>query len=107
MPRLFDGVLPELSFGTAAGVSCSPDILKLVTGIAYAKSDFSVVENARFKGGYITRNYGKPDENVHTIQLEINQSIYMSDDQVAMLDETKCARIRPLLRQFVSALCGV
>ncbi len=107
VPQLFDGVLPDLNFGTAAGTSCAPDILKRVTDIAYEQSDFSVVENARFKGGYITRNYGKPDENVHTIQLEINQSIYMSDDQVAMLDETKCARIRPLLRQFVSALCGV
>ena len=65
---------------------------------------FSVVENARFKGGFITRNYGAPDQNIHTVQLEINQSIYMRDDQPAELDEDKCARLRPLLKQFIGAL---
>lgn len=104
VPQLFDGVLPDLNFGTAAGTSCAPDILKRVTAIAHAQSHFSVVENARFKGGYITRNYGKPDENVHTIQLEINQSIYMADDQAAMLDEGKCEKLRPLLKCFIAAL---
>lgn len=104
VPQLFDGVLPDLNFGTAAGTSCAPEILKRVTDIAHAQDHFSVVENARFKGGFITRNYGKPDENIHTIQLEINQSIYMCDDQAATLDEDKCARLRPLLKQFIAAL---
>jgi len=104
VPQLFEGVLPELNFGTAAGTSCTPDILSRVTDIAHAQNHFSVVENARFKGGYITRNYGKPDDNVHTIQLEINQSIYMSDNQTATLDEDKCERLRPLLKQFFKAL---
>jgi len=104
VPQLFEGVLPELNFGTAAGTSCTPDILKRVTDIAHAQTHFSVVENARFKGGYITRNYGNPDGNVHTIQLEINQSIYMSDNQAATLDEDKCERLRPLLKQFFKAL---
>lgn len=104
VPQLFDGVLPDLNFGTAAGTSCAPDILKRVTDIAHAQNNFSVVENARFKGGFITRNYGKPEENVHTIQLEINQSIYMSDEQDRVLDDAKCARVRPLLKQFITAL---
>jgi len=104
VPQLFDGVLPDLNFGTAAGTSCAPDVLKRVTDIAHAQDHFSVVENARFKGGFITRNYGAPDQNIHTVQLEINQSIYMRDDQPAELDEDKCARLRPLLKQFIGAL---
>jgi len=106
VPQLFEGVLPDLNFGTAGGTSCAPDILKRVTDIAHAQNHFSVVENARFKGGFITRNYGNPEDNVHTIQLEINQSIYMSDDQPAMLDEGKCECLRPLLNQFVGSLIG-
>ena len=104
VPQLFDGVLPDLNFGTGGGSSCAPEVLKKVTDIAHAQRDYSVVENARFKGGFITRHYGDPDNNVHTIQLEINQSIYMGDDQLAMLDEQKCERLRPLLEQFLSAL---
>jgi len=104
VPQLFEGVLPDLNFGTAGGVSCNSDILKCVTDIAHTQTHFSVVENARFKGGYITRNYGQPEENVHTIQLEINQSIYMSDEQPAMLDEKKCERLRPLLKLFIGSL---
>ena len=104
VPQLFAGVLPELNFGTAAGTSCALDILKRVTDIAHAQNDFSVVENARFKGGFITRHYGNPADNIHTIQLEINQSIYMSDEQPAALDDEKCARLRPLLKQFITAL---
>jgi len=106
VPQLFEGVLPDLNFGTAAGASCTSDILKRVTDIAHAQTHFSVVENARFKGGYITRNYGKPEENVYTIQLEINQSIYMADDHPAMLDEEKCEQLRPLLRSFIKALAN-
>lgn len=106
VPQLFEGVLPDLNFGTGGGVSCAPEILKRVTDIAYAQDQFSVVENARFKGGFITRNYGKPDENIHTIQLEINQSIYMNDGQPVELDECKSEQLRPLLRRFINALCS-
>lgn len=104
VPQLFEGVLPDLNFGTAGGAACSADILQRVTDIAQAQDDYSVVENARFKGGFITRNYGQPANNVHAIQLEINQSIYMRSDGVAELDEGKCVRLRPLLQQFIEAL---
>jgi len=106
VPQLFEGVLPDLNFGTAGGTSCASDILKRVTDIADAQDHFSVVENARFKGGFITRNYGKPEDNVHTIQLEINQSIYMSDDQTATLEEHKCEMLRPWLKGFIQELVG-
>lgn len=106
VPQLFDGVLPDLNFGSGGGPSCAPEILKRVTDIAHAQNDFSVVENARFKGGFITRNYGKPDENIHSIQLEINQSIYMSDEQPTKLDESKSGQLRSLLRRFIKALCS-
>lgn len=81
VPRFFDGKLPDLNWGTNDGTTCSPLITNLVdshhddTG-----SSFSAVTNGRFKGGYITRNYGSPQEGVHAIQLEIAQCAYMNEN---------------------------
>jgi N-formylglutamate deformylase len=58
-PHLFEGVLPTLNLGTNAGKSCALQLQQAAeTGMA--KSGFSHVSNGRFKGGFITRNYGQP-----------------------------------------------
>jgi N-formylglutamate deformylase len=45
-----------------------------------AANAFDCVENGRFKGGWITRHYGRPGEHVHAIQMEIALSAYLSDE---------------------------
>jgi N-formylglutamate deformylase len=35
--------------------------------------------NGRFKGGFITRNYGKPQEGVHAVQMELACRSYMRE----------------------------
>jgi N-formylglutamate deformylase len=35
--------------------------------------------NGRFKGGYITRAFGKPDEGVHAVQMEMACRTYMHE----------------------------
>ena len=44
-----------------------------------AYPQFSTALNGRFKGGYITRHYGQPDQHIHAIQLEMCQSLYMQE----------------------------
>ena len=44
-----------------------------------AMPGISHVVNGRFKGGYITRHYGDPAQHVHAVQLEMCQSLYMSE----------------------------
>ncbi len=65
------------------------------------QSRYSFVVNGRFKGGYITRHYGRPEAGVQAVQLELAQLNYMDEDSFAY-DEGKAAAlqqtIEPLLR---------
>ena len=70
IPRLFPGELPVMNIGTNAGASCDMDLAEPITAIA-AASRFSAVVNGRFKGGYITRRYGQPEQGVHAVQMEL------------------------------------
>jgi N-formylglutamate deformylase len=98
-PSLFGGLLPELNLGTNDGVSCDPQILHAVYEAAES-SNYTVVENDRFKGGHITRNYGSPEKNVHAIQLELAQRAYM-DEQTVHYEEEAAVRLRDVLRTML------
>ena len=40
---------------------------------------YKVKINIPFIGGFITQHYGKPINNVHAIQIEINKKVYLSE----------------------------
>ncbi len=101
VPRFFDGKLPDFNFGNANGNSCSAALIAAITQLDF--SPYSQVVNGRFKGGYITRAYGKPDENVHALQLELSQSTYM-DEETLQYDEELAQQVKPKLKQLVECL---
>jgi N-formylglutamate deformylase len=103
IPWLFEGKLPDFNLGTAGGASCAPS---LRDGAAAALADprYTLAVDGRFKGGYITRHYGRPDEGVHAVQLEICQSTYMQEEPPFAYDEARAARVQPVLRRFVESL---
>ena len=78
IPRLFPGELPVFNLGTNGGVSADPALEQAVTGILSA-SGRSFVVNGRFKGGWITRHYGRPEEGVHALQMELACRGYMRE----------------------------
>ena len=86
VPNLFEGTLPDLNIGTNDGLSCDSEMQRLVTETAH-NSGYSVALNGRFKGGYITRTYGNPQQKIHAIQLELAQKTYM-DEQDLSYDES-------------------
>jgi N-formylglutamate deformylase len=63
---------------------------------------YSAVANGRFKGGYITRQYGQPSQGVHAVQLELSQITYMQEQLPYVYDETLAAKVEPLLEQLVA-----
>ena len=99
LPRFFKGKLPDLNLGTADGKSCAPG-----TGEALAKAveQYSVALNGRFKGGYITRHYGDPANNIHAVQLELSEVTYMEEKAPFRFIEKKARQLRP-----AAALQGV
>ncbi len=101
VPRLFEGKLPDLNFGTAAETSAGPGLAAALMQVAEGQQAYSAVLNARFTGGYITRHYGNPAAHVHAVQLELSQATYMQEDPPYAFDEALAAEIRPLLKRLI------
>jgi len=78
IPRLFAGELPNFNLGTNSGASCAPQLSAAIEAVCDA-TPYSRVTNGRFKGGYITRHYGRPREGVHAIQMELACRGYMRE----------------------------
>lgn len=102
VPRLFEGKLPDLNLGTVNGKSCRNKIASEAFNIAQ-QSSYSSVLNGRFIGGYITRNYGDPENNIHALQMELVQSTYM-DEQSFAYNEELSAQIKPVLETILLAI---
>jgi N-formylglutamate deformylase len=101
VPRFFEGRLPDFNIGTAAGTSCDPRLGEHLLEAARQSTGYSAVLDGRFKGGHITRHYGKPEQNMHAVQLELAQATYMEETYPYRFDETLANRVRPVLRSFI------
>ncbi|KAB2891981.1 MAG: N-formylglutamate deformylase, partial [Burkholderiaceae bacterium] len=103
LPRFFEGKLPDLNLGTADGASCDPALAQELLAIGKAATGYTAVLNGRFKGGHITRHYGRPADNVHAVQLEMTQSSYMQEALPFDYLPEVAAGIQPHLRRMVEA----
>ena len=104
IPFLFPGTLPDFNVGTNLGTTCDPRIEAAVYDLCVASGRTHVL-NGRFKGGWTTRHYGRPEEGVHAIQMELAQRGYMTESaaltETAPLDPNPA--IRPVLEQVIAA----
>jgi len=98
-PRLFEGRLSDFNLGTADGKSCDPGLGEALH-VAVSRHDaYTSVLNGRFKGGFITRRYGNPAENVHAVQLEMVEATYMEETSPYAFRADLAGRVRPILRE--------
>lgn len=72
---------PDMVLGDRNGVSAAPRISAAV-GDAVAAEGFRLRRNSPFSGAYITAAYGRPRENVHVVQLELDRSLYMDERRI-------------------------
>jgi N-formylglutamate deformylase len=103
VPRLFAGALPDLNFGTNDGAAASESLTNRVVAAA-AGQNFSHVLNGRFKGGFITRHYGRPAAGVEAIQLELAQRAYMNETNVSKFEPARAAGLVAVLRRVVKEM---
>jgi len=110
VPRLFTGTLPHFNIGTFAGASCAPELTARIEELC-DHGPFSRVTNGRFKGGYTTRHYGRRQEGVHAVQMELACRGYLREPQAGVdvsnwpcpWEDAFAAPMRAVLRQVLSA----
>ncbi len=105
IPYLFPGILPDFNIGTNDGTTCDRRIEALVAKHCAAAPGYSHVLNGRFKGGWTTRHYGRPQEGLHAIQMELAQSTYLAAEAPPWApDPARARRLRRQLGAILSAL---
>ncbi len=103
LPWLFDGKLPDLNLGTAGGASCAPSLRAALMQVLAAQERYTHVTDGRFRGGYITRHYGRPRDGVHAVQLEMCWSTYMDEQPPYAVDPSRAEQLVPVLRALLQA----
>jgi N-formylglutamate deformylase len=104
VPRFFSGALPDLNLGTVDDSSCDPALQAQVFALLQKASRFTATSNGRFKGGYITRHYGRPAQQVHALQLEIAQAAYMDEPAPYAWNPQQAQPLIAVLRGMVDML---
>ncbi len=97
VPTIQKEIFPDLILGDADGNSASRELIETSLGIL-GRGDYMLNHNHPFKGGYITRHFGKPSENQHALQLEMSKINYMDDDE-KKYDKGRSDKMRTLLRR--------
>lgn len=105
IPFLFDGKLPDFNIGTDMGKTCDPAIEQATVAIAADATGYDSILNGRFKGGWTTRHYGRPETGVHAIQMELAQSTHLATEVSPFTyDEAKADRLRIHLKSILTRI---
>ena len=107
IPFLFEGTLPDFNIGTAGGATCDPRI-EAATHRICQTSGRPTVLNGRFKGGWTTRHYGRPQEGIHAIQMELAQSTHLASEVAPYAyDPARADALRPVLSEILHSLANL
>ncbi|MEO0977040.1 MAG: N-formylglutamate amidohydrolase, partial [Pseudomonadota bacterium] len=85
-----------------------PEIENAVVERTGSANGYTSVLNGRFKGGWTTRHYGKPDQGIHAIQMELAQKTHLArEDTPFAYDEDNAERLRSHLKDILEALAAL
>lgn len=107
IPYLFDDKLPDFNVGTNSSTSCAQVMERSVHMRCRAAQSYTCVLNGRFKGGWTTRHYGQPADDIHAIQMELAQSTYMDEAAPWTWRADKAERLRPILYKILNDLTEI
>ncbi len=108
IPSLFDGRLPDLSFGTHDGRTLRGRPLEALQAWRAGQTRYSHTLDGRFKGGYTTRHYGTLSPHILALQIEIVQDTYLDLKTPHLYDpglaQPLSLALRPLVEALIAAL---
>ncbi len=88
--------------GDVEGTSCA-DAVRMTVESHFRSNGYSVATNKPYKGGWITRHFGEPEENVHAIQIEVNRDVYMNE-KTFKIREKNMARLNDVCSALVELM---
>ena len=80
VPGIRPEPFPDLILGDNDETSASKEVISTAFK-TLQEGPYDVQHNHPFKGGYITRFFGKPYEKIHALQLEMAKTNYMDDSE--------------------------
>ena len=74
-----DTPLADFVLGDRDGVTCDPALIETIEEFLVGRG-YTVARNDPFKGVALIARIGRPDENRHSLQIEVNRKLYMDED---------------------------
>ena len=105
-PMFFEGTLSDFNLGTADGASASGQLLAKLCAELDQQDGYRWVANGRFKGGYITRQYGQPETGIHAVQMEMTQACYMDERPPFPWDAERAAPAQQVVAKLLEVALG-
>jgi N-formylglutamate amidohydrolase len=81
MPSMTGGATPDIVLGDAHGTSCAGIITRQTEEFLRLRG-YSLRRNDPYAGGFVTRHYGRPRDQVHGLQIEIARRLYMDEHRM-------------------------
>lgn len=102
-PMEADAGNPRIDFilGDCHGTACAAAVTETAARVL-REAGFRVGRNKPYSGGFVTRHYGRPEEGLHALQIEINRALYM--DEAAIRRRPGLKRLAALMPELVQAL---
>ncbi len=94
---------PAIVLGDLNGRACAPQITEAVLH-AFERRGYAVSVNEPYAGGYTTQRYGKPFDNCHVLQIELDRGLYM--DELRIKPHGGFAGLRDVLTSLLGELAG-
>lgn len=92
---------PDIILGNRYGTSCGQQLFNNIL-TRLENCGYLIGLNSPYAGGFITSHYGKPDRNIHVLQIEINRGLYM--DQSRLIPTEGFIRLKTSITQFIDGL---
>lgn len=102
VPTIRPKPFPDLILGDRDDATADARLIETALD-RLSDSPFDVAHNDPFKGGKITRHFGRPSEGIHALQLEMTKTLYM-DDSETVYDAERARIVRTMLQTTLLAL---
>jgi N-formylglutamate amidohydrolase len=94
---------PDIVLGDRFGAACHASVTALAEA-TLRRLGYRVARNTPFAGGHTTQTYGRPHQQSHALQIEINRALYL--DERTLERTNGYARVRADMGRLVEALAA-